>query len=175
MTNFPFHHTPLHLNRAWGKLSKKWFPVPLGGQLVWIKGQKWLLLHGTSLLNRGGRLESPSVQLTVHCRVTKTEDSLPYTQEPPGSLTTAITQRGHHCTDTFSLQRCVVLMHQLPDKFLKASVAAWGQAYLCSVWKLFSRGLRFPDNHCFCHQHVRVLLLGLLYRHSKGLQGTWSV
>lgn len=66
-------------------------------------------------------------------------------------------------------------MHQLPDKFWKASVAVWGQAYLCSVWKLFSRRLRFPDNHCFCHQHVGVLLLGLLYRHSKGLQGTWSV
>lgn len=49
--------------------------------------------------------------------------------------------------------------------------AVWGRAYLCSVRKLLRWRLRFPDNHCFCHQHVGVLLLGLLYRHSKGLQG----
>lgn len=55
------------------------------------------------------------------------------------------------------------------------SAAVWGQAYLWSVWELLRRRLRFPDNHCFCHQHVGVLLLGLLYRHSKGLQWAHSV
>lgn len=47
----------------------------------------------------------------------------PKLKGPPGSLMTAITQRGHHCTDTFSLCRSAVFVHKLAGTFLKASGA----------------------------------------------------
>lgn len=40
---------------------------------------------------------------------------------------------------------------------------------LCFLLQLLSGRLCFPDNHCFCHQHVGVLLLGLLDCHGEGL------
>lgn len=52
---------------------------------------------------------------------------------------------------------------------------------LCFLLEVLGGRLRFPDDHGFCHQHVRMLLLGLLDRHGERLETermfsvwTWS-
>lgn len=60
---------------------------------------------------------------------------------------------------------------QLEDSLLVPRLRSHhGRSGLCLLLlQLLSGRLCFPDNHCFCHQHVRVLLLGLLDCHGEGL------
>lgn len=65
-----------------------------------------------------------------------------------------------------------VLQDQARDKQLEGPLPlrpSQDQSGLCILLQLLSGRLCFPDNHCFRHQHVGVLLLGLLDCHGEGL------
>lgn len=156
------------------------FPVPLvGGGLgssrtgvgytvALNKGTEVATASWNKCLNREGRLESPPVQLMVRCRVCHTDGGF-------SPLNSRATTANHDCNHTEGSSPLSPTGLAAKSLMFIVSAAVWGQAYLWSVWELLRRRLRFPDNHCFCHQHVGVLLLGLLYRHGEGLQWAYSV